>query len=340
MSLIFPAFAIPRTSGAAACSGRPALHRSEGRSFALLILILAAAFILAPVVSAADTIGTETNASAGPAIVHIGHYVMDFTRFNAEEGMYEANFYVSLKSDSPVDLSDFEMVNGQADSIGTLIDTPNEKYYRVFAKMSVDPDFHRYPFDSHVLQTIVEPKVKNVRAIIFVIDENQTGLDPEIGLPGWEFGRSSASVRNYTYPGENVPYSRAVFSVPVTRDSFSTFLKFFLPVMLIIIVSLSSLLMRVTSRLGLNASMFLAAVLIHWRIADALPAVGYATFLDYFMILTYATLVMVLVSGILMLYFSEVKDQAKIELVNYWSLRLIPVVSITMYTLLFFTLLF
>ncbi|MFA5268369.1 MAG: hypothetical protein WC379_10395 [Methanoregula sp.] len=105
--------------------------------------------------------------------------------------------------------------------------------------------------------------------------------------------------------------------------------------MLIIIVSLSSLLMKVSSRLGLNASMFLAAVLIHWRVADAIPLVAYATFLDFFMIITYATLVMVLVSGILILKFTEIKDTAKVDMVYHWSVRIIPPLSITLYLILF-----
>ncbi len=63
--------------------------------------------------------------------------------------------------------------------------------------------------------------------------------------------------------------------------------------------------MKVSSRLGLNASMFLAAVLIHWRVAAAIPLVAYATFLDIFMIITYATLVMVLLSGIHILKYNE-----------------------------------
>ena len=281
----------------------------------------------------------ETNVSAaGPVVVHIGNYVMDLTGYNAEEGLYEANFYVSFKSDSPVNISDFEMINGHASTIGTLIDTPEKKYYRVFAQMSLDPDFHRYPFDRHVLQIIVEPKTRTEREIVLVIDEKETGLDPDASLPGWEFSDSRAFTTNHTYPGEDIPYSRAVFSISVTRDSFSTFLKFFLPVMLIIIVSLSSLMMRVTSRLGLNASMFLAAVLIHWRIADAIPSIGYATFLDYFMILTYATLVMVLVSGILAIRFSELNDGIRVARVNYWSIRIIPVIAISLYVLLFLSL--
>jgi hypothetical protein len=93
--------------------------------------------------------------------------------------------------------------------------------------------------------------------------------------------------------------------------------------------------MKVSSRLGLNASMFLAAVLIHWRVADAIPLVAYATFLDIFMIITYATLVMVLVSGILILKYNESKDTARAEQISWWSLRIIPVVSLTMYFLLF-----
>ena len=125
------------------------------------------------------------------------------------------------------------------------------------------------------------------------------------------------------------------FFYGIQRDTASTILKFFLPIMLIIIVSLSSLLMRVSSRLGLNASMFLAAVLIHWRVADTIPLVAYATFLDIFMIITYATLVMVLVSGILIMKFTEMKDIVKVDLVYYWSVRIIPSLSIILYITLF-----
>jgi hypothetical protein len=105
--------------------------------------------------------------------------------------------------------------------------------------------------------------------------------------------------------------------------------------MLIIVVALSSLMIKISSRLGLNASMFLAAVLIHWRMSDSIPVVAYVTFLDVFMVITYATLVMVLVSGILILKFTETKDQEKIGLVNRWSIRVIPALSIGLYLLLF-----
>jgi len=308
----------------------------SGKGRFLILLVLIAACIIAPSAAAEPD---AANVSAGPQIVHLGTYVMDFSNYNERDGTFKTNYYVSLYSDRPVNTTDFEMVNGHADLVGLFTDTPGLKYFRVEATMDAQPDFHRYPFDRHTLQIIVEPRIRNADDLAIVIDQNASGLDPSAMLPGWEFTGSHDYVTNYSYGNGEAPYSRAVFTYDIARDSLSTFLKFFLPIMLIVIVSLSSLLMKVTSRLGLNASMFLAAVLLHWRIADTLPNIPYATFLDYFMVLTYATLVMVLVSGILTIRFSERHDQARIEQVNYWSIRIIPALSISLYILLSLTLL-
>jgi hypothetical protein len=267
--------------------------------------------------------------------VRVGVYVVDFNRFNVAEGTVETNFYINFKSDIPVSINDFEIMNGHATSVDTIVDTPHEKEYRIIAALTADPDLRRYPFDRHTLPIAIEPKFKNEREMVLITDPSKNGLDPEADLPGWEFTGSSSAITNKSYVNEEVPYSRAVFDYGIGRDAASTVLKFFLPIMLIIIVSLSSLVMKVSSRLGLNASMFLAAVLIHWGVADAIPLVAYATFLDFFMIITYATLVMVLVSGILILKFTEAKDTIRVERVNRWSIRIIPALSIGLYSLLF-----
>ena len=201
--------------------------------------------------------------------------------------------------------------------------------------MDADPDLRLYPFDRHALTVEIEPKTADSESLVFVADESQTGLDTEAQLPGWEYRTTGSLIENHSYGQDEIPYSRAVFIYGIQRDTASTVLKFFLPILLIVIVSLSSLLMKVSSRLGLNASMFLAAVLIHWRVADAIPLVAYATFLDIFMIITYATLVMVLVSGILLMKYTEAKDTATADRVYRWSIRFIPAVSIVLYIILF-----
>lgn len=85
--------------------------------------------------------------------------------------------------------------------------------------------------------------------------------------------------------------------------------------------------------------MFLAAVLIPWRVADDIPLVAYTTFPDFFMMVTDATLVMVLVSGILIMKFTETRDTAKVDLIHRWSIRIIPPLLIILYSILFITML-
>lgn len=301
----------------------------------LLLCAIALALITVPVLAETVTVTAHQENVTSPHVVRIGVYVMDFKSFNVEEGSIIADFYLSLGSDANISLSDLELVNGHITTVDTLRDTPNEKYYRIFATMDADPDLRLYPFDRHALMVEIEPKNADSASLVFVINESQTGLDTEAQFPGWEYRTTGSLIEDYSYGKDEVPYSRAVFIYGIKRDTASTVLKFFLPIMLIIIVSLSSLLMKVSSRLGLNASMFLAAVLIHWRVADAIPLVAYATFLDIFMIITYATLVMVLVSGILIMKFTELKDTVKVDLVYYWSVRIIPSLSIILYIILF-----
>lgn len=304
----------------------------------LLALLTLAALVLIPALAGAATDSAVGNATS-PVVVRIGVYVMDFKSFSVSQGTAEVNFYLSLRSDTPVSLNDIEIINGRTTSFDVITDTPSEKYYRIFANIDADPDLRRYPFDRHMLTIDIEPKAKDAGSIILAVDTNRTGLDDEADLPGWQYTASRSQVVNHSYDPDELPYSQAVFEYNIQRDTASTILKFFLPIMLIIIVSLSSLVMKVSSRLGLNASMFLAAVLIHWRVADAIPLVAYATFLDLFMMVTYATLVMVLVSGILIMKFSEIGDKVRTDLVYRWSIRLIPPLSILLYTILFIAIL-
>jgi hypothetical protein len=333
---IFCTTSLKNRPGTAVFRPRRVLCSSAAPALAVLLFAL----VLVVVPAAGEAAGASaTFSSATPEIVHIGAYVVDFNRFNVAEGTYEASFYLTLSSGSNISMNDLEIMNGQISSMNTITDTPREKMYRIYAVLTADPDLRRYPFDSHTLPIIIEPKTLTEKDLVFVIDNNNTGLDSEADLPGWELTGYRADITNKTYVTDEIPYSRAVFSYGIMRDVASTVLKFFLPIALIIIVSLTSLLMKVSSRLGLNASMFLAAVLIHWRIADAIPLVAYATFLDFFMILTYATLVMVLVSGILILWYSEAKNTVRVEQVHRWSIRIIPALSISLYSLLFLTLL-
>ncbi len=308
--------------------------------YILVIVALLFTSICVPTTSKA-TSGTSAPADPNaPLTVQIGVYVLDFNDFSVEAGTFQATFYLDIISGANVSINDLELMNGEITSVDATLNTATEREYRVTAMLSFEPDFHRYPFDRHTLSIQIEPKLMNETEMILAISPEQTGLDSEANLPGWEISGISSSITDKTYLAGEAPYSRAVFSCTAQRDSASTVLKFFIPILLIIVVALCSLMIKISSRLGLNASMFLAAVLIHWRMADSIPNVAYATFLDEFMIIAYATLVMVLISGLLSLKYAEVKEMEKVNKVNKWSIRIIPPISIALCALLFLSLLF
>jgi len=269
-----------------------------------------------------------------PRSVQVTVYVVDFNRVDINAGTVGIDFYLHLSSNETISLSDLELMNGMITSTSLVKDTPDEKEYRIIAVLTIEPDLLRYPFDSHTLAIKLEPALKNEQEMILTTNQSANGVGPDADLPGWEIGRLWSDTSSVTYmPGE-LPYSRITFAYDIKRDTTSTILKFFLPVILILIVSLSSLFMRISSRLALNSSMFLSVVMIHWRIVDNIPSVTYATFLDLFMVITYGTLVMVLISGILILKATESDDENRINLIHTWSVRLIPPVSVTLYLLL------
>jgi hypothetical protein len=59
--------------------------------------------------------------------VRIGVYVVDFNRFSVADGTYDINFYLSLTSDTPVSLSDLEIMNGHVTSVDTIQERPARK---------------------------------------------------------------------------------------------------------------------------------------------------------------------------------------------------------------------
>jgi hypothetical protein len=143
-------------------------------------------FIAVPALAGADAGAVPQENASCPQVVKVGVYLMDFKSFSVAEGTVQANFYLSLKSDTPVSLNDIEIINGHTTSVDTLTDTPNEKFYRIVATIDADPDLRLYPFDRHVLPREIEPKTWDTGSMVLVINGNQTGLDSKANLPGWE----------------------------------------------------------------------------------------------------------------------------------------------------------
>ena len=107
-----------------------------------------------------------------------------------------------------------------------------------------------------------------------------------------------------------------MFNVDISRIKWNSFIKTFLPIIFITLIVLFSFLLdpdKITTRLGMAGSSLVAAVMFHISISSQVPPVGYLTFADKVMLLTYLVL---LASFIINIALLELQEQKKAELVE------------------------
>jgi hypothetical protein len=278
----------------------------------LLLVFTIVAALLAPAANAAD--------------VQVGVYIINLGKFDVASGSFTADFYLSLKCPdcakedgkvtTLIPFNGFEFMNGRAATMDKIIDEPTEKFYRIQANLQSPVDLKDYPFDSQEMQIILEDKTQTTEALNYVPDLEQTGMDDVPGFTGWDLLGYNASVREHEYKVYDETYSQYVFRMPINRIASNAFLKTFLPVCFIMLIVLFSFLLdpdKITTRLGMVSSALVASVMFHVSIANQLPPVGYLTFADKFMVLTYFVL---LASFIINIAMIEMLEQKKEKLVH------------------------
>lgn len=301
-----------------------------------VLALLPILFLLTPAYAqsadSAEATGLET--------VDVGIYVLNVGKFEVSTGTYTIDFYLDMKCETECDPTRFEFSNGRANTVDKIIDEPNEKFYRIQATLSNNIDLRKYPFDSHKLSIVIEDKIKTTDQLVYRIDHDGTGIDPEVTIVGWEYDGWDTEVDEHYYAAYDEEYSRYTFNINISRSVLTSFLKSMLPVFFMVFVGMLSLLLaadKVTMRLSLNISTLLAAVMFHLNLTSQIPPTGYMTFADKFMIGTYVILMMILASGVLLMRHTEKKDKKKSEAIYRKSLLYIPLVAAAIYALIFLT---
>lgn len=276
---------------------------------------------------------------AKPVEVRVGVYVLNLGRFDLASGSYTVDFYLSLRSDRPVPMDEFEFMNGRAATVDRLIDTPTEKFFRIQANLSQNLDLRRYPFDEHLLTIEIEDKRRTADELVYVVDKDLSGVDPSVIVVGWNLSGWEATVTSHDYAVYGESFSRYVFGLRIQRVFLNAVIKSFLPIACMVLVGFLSLLLapdKVTTRLSLNISTLLGAVMFHVNLTNSIPPVGYLTLADRVMIATYIVLVLILLSGVAILRWAEREDRkAQALRLYHQALGVLPPLALGLYVLVF-----
>ena len=124
---------------------------------------------------------------------------------------------------------------------------------------------------------------------------------------------------DHYYPVYDETYSQYVFTIPIKRIVMNAVIKTLLPMFFIILVMLSSFVLdpdKITTRLAMVGSALVASVMFHVSLANQIPAVGYLTFADKFMILSYFVILLSFILNVLLLELHERKRDMIVERVH------------------------
>ncbi|HEY9703024.1 MAG TPA: hypothetical protein V6C58_11285, partial [Allocoleopsis sp.] len=239
---------------------------SKTKLLSIIAIIFAMTLFLAPVVRAQD--------------VNVAIYVLNLGKFDISSGTFTADFYLSITCDDDCTTQNFEFMNGRANSIDKIIDTPTEKFYRIQANMNNPVDLKMFPFDKQQMQIIIEDKVKTIDEINYVPNLEESGIDETVIFTGWNLDSWDAKVTEHYYPVYDETYSRYVFSMDISKIFWNSFIKTILPIIFIMLVALSSFVIdpdKMATRVAMISSALVASVMFHVSISNQIPPVGYLT---------------------------------------------------------------
>ena len=251
--------------------------------------------------------------------VDVSLYVLNLGKFDVATGAFTADFYLNMKCSEKCDVGNFEFMNGRASSVDKIIDTDKEKFYRIQGNFNSNVDLKKFPFDEQKMQIIIEDKLHAVDEIKYIAQDEQSGLDESIIFSGWNLEGWDSEVKEHEYKVYDETYSQYVFDINIARIKLNAFMKTFMPVFFILLVVLFSFVLdpdKITTRLGMAGSSLVASVMFHISISNQIPPVGYLTFADKFMVLTYAILLATFVINVYLLELLERKNNELVERIH------------------------
>jgi hypothetical protein len=256
--------------------------------------------------------------------VKVGMYLLSLGKLDIGSGTFSADFYLSLKSSEPIPDNAFEFLNGRAGSVEKIEDKDGgrEKFYRILANLTTSVDLKHFPFDEQKLQITLEDKTEAIGKMRFVPNTEESGMDAAIVFPGWAIQGWAISTARHDYPVYGETFSQLVYTVNIGRMKLNSFLKTFLPVLFLMLIVMSSFILnpnQITTRLAAISSALVASAMFHISIAGQIPPVGYLTFADKFMVLTYFVLLACFFMSLYVFILQERKDEQKARRIHKFT---------------------
>jgi hypothetical protein len=307
-----------------------AAGESNMRKFGLRIVLVIAAVVTA---LAAPGVASASDDGEGPDVVTIGAFINDVQEVDLENHYYLVDFYVWFRWTNPdIDpVASMEVMN-PTEAWGLLVTPSYEEpleaddgslynVVRYQGKFNNKLPLQKYPFDKQDLIIELEDNASNSSQLVYVADDPGVVSNPNMSLPGWILGDPTLTAFDNQYtttfgvPGatEGETYSRVLIEIPVERPAFTSGVKLFFPLLLVLLTTVLTFLMRPSmteARIGTAITALLTLVALQLTVNDTLPAVEYLMMIDVIYACSYLFVIFTMGAAVYAAWTSHGEDTA------------------------------
>lgn len=164
----------------------------------------------------------------------------------------------------------------------------------------MNPQLRLFPFDTQLLPIEFEHRLRDASELVFVPNVQGSEVTPEVSIVGWDKEPFQFTSSTTAYRSLGADYSRATFTQPVSRSTLASITKYYLPLLIFILVGVSTLLLsRFETQIGTASAALVGLTVFYLASSGGVGVVGYLTVWDMSLILGYLVLGLVLMCGVM-----------------------------------------
>lgn len=236
----------------------------------------------------------------GPIAADMTMILTDVSGLNLAAGTFNATFYLSLACDRPCEVSEWDVLDAQSLKRTVIAEEDGATWWVVSGTFTVNPQLRLFPFDTQMLPIEIEHRLLDSSELVFVPDVEASEVSPEVLIAGWEKEAFEFTSSTTVYRSLGADYSRATFTQPVSRSTLASITKYYVPLVIFILVGASTLLLsRFDVQIGTAAAALVGLTVFYLATSGGVGAVGYLTVWDLSLIIGYLVLGLVLACGVI-----------------------------------------
>ncbi len=240
------------------------------------------------------------SSAAAPVQVDTSILLTELSGVNVTPGTFNATFYISMRCPSPCNRTDWDILNGVTYTRQAITENPDETWWLVSGTFTYSPDLRLFLFDTQNLSIKIEDRLFGAETLVFVPETLSSEVVPEVRVPGWDREPFEFSSSTTTYQSLRGDYSRLVLTVPLSRSTIASITKYYLPLLIFVLVSVATLMLsRFEVQIATAAAGLVGVTVFYLTTGTTTGAVGYLTLRDLSVMVAYLVLGLVLLCGVI-----------------------------------------